>query len=125
MKKSIIIPNAPKPIAPYSPAILKDNTLYISGQIPLNPATGELVNDSIANATQQVMENIKALIKAAGFEMSDIVKCSIFMTSMDYYGEINDVYARYFKEIPPAREAVAVKTLPRNVSVEISCIAMR
>lgn len=125
MKKVIQTPGAPAPIAPYSPAILKNDTLYVSGQIPLNPKTGELVEDDIEKATQQVMENIKSLVTTAGFEMTDIVKCSIFMKSMDDYVKINAVYGTYFQTVPPAREAVAVKTLPKDVSVEISCIAMR
>lgn len=125
MKKVIQTPGAPTPIAPYSPAILKNDTLYVSGQIPLNPKTGELVEDDIEKATKQVMENIKSLVTTAGLEMTDIVKCSIFMKSMDDYVKINAVYGTYFPTEPPAREAVAVKTLPRNVSVEISCIAMR
>nr|WP_299201886.1 RidA family protein [uncultured Brumimicrobium sp.] len=125
MKKVITIPNAPAPIGPYSQAILKDNTLYVSGQIPLDPKTGELQLDSIQQATQQVMENIKALVETAGLSMKDIVKCSIFLKTMDDFAAVNEVYASYFQSEPPARETVAVRQLPLDVPVEISCIAMR
>jgi len=124
MKKVITIPNAPAPIGPYSQAIHKGNTLYVSGQIPLNPKTGELQLDSIQTATRQVMENIKALVETAGFKMSDIVKCSIFLKSLDDFKEVNDEYANYFGEEPPARETVEVSKLPMDVPVEISCIAI-
>lgn len=125
MKKAISIPGAPAPIGPYSQAIVKNNSLFVSGQIPLNPVTGELVLDSISNATHQVLENISALIKAADFEISDVVKCSIFLKSMDDFTEVNAVYATYFQDCPPARETVAVSKLPLDVPVEISCIAIK
>lgn len=125
MKKVISIPGAPAPIGPYSQAITKNNMLFVSGQIPLNPVTGALVLDSIANSTQQVMENIASLVKAANFEMSDVVKCSIFLKSMDDFVEVNAVYARFFPDVPPARETVQVSKLPLDVSVEISCIAVK
>lgn len=125
MKKIITIPNSPAPIGPYSQAILKNDTLFVSGQIPLNPATGKLQIGSIQEATQQVMENIQSLIKAAGFEMEDIVKCSIFIKSMADFADINAVYATFFQEEPPARETVEVKGLPMDVPIEISCIAIR
>ncbi|HLV41586.1 MAG TPA: RidA family protein [Brumimicrobium sp.] len=124
MKKVITIPNAPAPIGPYSQAILKSNTLYVSGQIPLDPKTGELQVESIGQATKQVMENIKALVETAGLEMSHIVKCSIFLKSMDDFKEVNEVYASYFSTEPPARETVEVSKLPLGVPLEISCIAM-
>jgi 2-iminobutanoate/2-iminopropanoate deaminase len=124
-KKIISTTNAPAAIGPYSQAILAGNTLYCSGQIAINPATGQLVLDSIAAETHQVMSNIKAVLAAADMDLSNVVKCSIFMSSMDYYGEINTVYAEYFNENPPAREAVAVKTLPKEVNVEISVIAVK
>jgi|TARA_R110000737_G_scaffold182215_1_gene205626 2-iminobutanoate/2-iminopropanoate deaminase len=125
MKKAISIPGAPAPIGPYSQAIVKNNTLFVSGQIPLNPISGELVLDSIDSATKQVMENIKSLIAAAGFEMTDIVKCSIFLQSMDDFSVVNARYAEYFKNEPPARETVEVSKLPLGVPVEISCIAIK
>ncbi len=125
MKKAISIPGAPAPIGPYSQAIVKNNCLYVSGQIPLNPKTGELVLDSISAATTQVMENITALVKAADFEMTDIVKCSIFLSSMDDFATVNEIYGTYFNDVPPARETVQVSKLPLNVPVEISCIAQK
>ncbi len=125
MKKAISIPGAPTPIGPYSQAIVANNQCFVSGQIPVNPNTGEMVLSSITESTKQVMENVKALIVEAGFEMTDIVKCSIFLESMDDFAEMNEVYASYFQQTPPARETVAVKTLPKNAPVEISCIAMK
>jgi 2-iminobutanoate/2-iminopropanoate deaminase len=124
-KKIISTPDAPAAIGPYSQAILAGNTLYCSGQIALNPATGELVMDSIEAETHQVMSNVKAVLAAAEMDLTNVVKCSIFMSSMDYYGAINTVYAEYFTENPPAREAFAVKTLPKGVNVEISVTAVK
>jgi 2-iminobutanoate/2-iminopropanoate deaminase len=125
MKKAISIPGAPAPIGPYSQAIVKNNTLFVSGQIPLHPISGELVLESIDLATQQVMDNIKALVSSAGFEMTDIVKCSIFLQSMDDFSAVNARYAQYFESEPPARETVEVAKLPLGVPVEISCIAIK
>lgn len=126
MKKKIIkTSEAPAAIGPYSQAVLAGDTLYCSGQIAINPNTGELVIDSIQAETEQVMNNIKAVLNAAEMDFSNVVKCSIFMSSMEHYGDINVVYAAYFSENPPAREAVAVKTLPKEVNVEISVIAVR
>ncbi len=123
MKKIINVSNAPKPIAPYSQATLSNGTLYVSGQIGINPVTGKLVEGGIKAQTQQIMENIGMILKEAGLDYKNVVKCSIFMTDMFFYGDINDVYGTFFKVDPPAREAVAVKALPANVQVEISCIA--
>jgi 2-iminobutanoate/2-iminopropanoate deaminase len=125
MKKAISIPGAPAPIGPYSQAIVKNDSLFVSGQIPLNPMTGELVLDSISSSTKQVMDNITSLVKAADFDMADIVKCSIFLKSMDDFAEMNAVYATYFPKTPPARETVQVSKLPLDVPVEISCIALK
>lgn len=125
MKKSFTIPNAPAPIGPYSQAIMKNDTLFVSGQIPIDPKTGELQLESIQIAAKQVMENLKALVETAGLKMSDVVKCSIFLKTMDDFAAVNEVYATYFDNEPPARETVAVSTLPLDVPVEISCIAMR
>ena len=124
-KKIIKTSEAPAAIGPYSQAVLSGDTLYCSGQIAINPNTGELVIDSIQAETEQVMKNIKAVLNAAEMDFSNVVKCSIFMSSMEHYGDINGVYAAYFSENPPAREAVAVKTLPKEVNVEISVIAVR
>jgi len=125
MKKVISIPGAPAPIGSYSQAIVKNDSLFVSGQIPLNPQSGELVLDSISEATKQVMENIVSLVQSAEFKMTDIVKCSIFLKSMDNFAEVNAVYSSYFPEVPPARETVQVSKLPMDVPVEISCIALK
>ena len=124
MKKVINYKNAPAPIGPYSQAILKNNTLYASGQIAINPISGELVLDSIENETTQVMENVKSVLFAAGMDFSNLVKCSIFLSDMNYFDAVNKVYASYFSDLPPARETVAVLGLPKNVNVEISFIAI-
>ena len=123
MKKIINTSNAPVAIGPYSQAILANDTLYCSGQIALDPLSGELVLSSIEEETEQVMKNIESVLTAAKMKFEHVVKCSIFMSSMEHYDEINEVYARYFTNNPPAREAVAVKTLPKSVNVEISVVA--
>lgn len=125
MKKAIQIPGAPAPIGPYSQAILHGDTLYVSGQIPLDPFTGQLVEDTIENATHRVMQNITALLNEAGMDRSNIVKCSIFLKSMDDFASMNAVYAEYFNDVPPARETVQVAKLPLDVPIEISCIAIK
>ncbi len=125
MKKALQIPGAPAPIGPYSQAILKNDTLYVSGQIPLNPSTGALILDSVSEATAQVMENIAALLKEADMDMGNIVKCSIFLKDLNDFDAVNAIYARYFRSEPPARETVQVARLPKDVPVEISCIAIR
>lgn len=125
MKKIIQIPGAPAPIGPYSQAIEVNNTLYVSGQIPIDPKTGKLNDIDVATATKQVMENIKALVETAYLEMSNIVKCSIFLKDMNDFSIVNDVYAEYFGKEAPARETVQVSKLPLDVDVEISCIAIR
>jgi 2-iminobutanoate/2-iminopropanoate deaminase len=125
MKEIISTSQAPAAIGPYSQAVLAGNTLYCSGQIAIDPATGDLVDDGIVSETMQVMKNIEAVLEAANMSFSNVVKVSIFMSDMGYYTNINEVYAQYFTENPPAREAVAVKTLPKNVNVEMSVIAVR
>ena len=125
MKKAIDIPNAPKPVGSYSQAILNNDTLYISGQIPLNPVSQKLELDSIKKATKQVMSNIKALLNAAGMTTENVVKCSIFLKDMDDFAEVNKVYSSYFTGTFPARETVQVAKLPLDVSIEISCIASK
>ncbi len=124
-KKIIQTTDAPQAIGPYSQAVMVENTLYCSGQIAINPKTNELVLDSIQLETHQVLKNVGAVLNAAGCDYDDVVKVSIFMASMDDYAEVNKVYAEYFTKNPPAREAVAVKTLPKNVNVEISVIAVK
>jgi 2-iminobutanoate/2-iminopropanoate deaminase len=125
MKKVISTKNAPAAIGPYSQAILSNNTLYCSGQIAINPATGNLVMDNITAETNQVMQNISAVLTAAEMDFSNVVKCSIFMKNMNDYAAINEVYAKSFGENPPAREAVQVSVLPKNVNVEVSVIAVK
>ncbi|MFY9242389.1 MAG: RidA family protein [Polaribacter sp.] len=126
MKKIIITQKAPAPIGPYSQAILSGNTLYTSGQIAINPKTGELVLSSIKAETKQVMENMKAVLAAAEMTFENVVKTSIFISDMHNFTEINSVYAEYFnKETAPARETVEVANLPKFVNVEISMIAVK
>lgn len=124
MKKIIRTDKAPAPIGPYNQAIIHHDTLYISGQIGMNPATGELITDTIENETRQVLENVKGILEEAGLQFRDVVKCSVFVTDMNNFGRINAVYAEYFEEATaPARELVQVAALPRGVNVEISVIA--
>ena len=125
MKKIIITSKAPAPIGPYNQAILKGNTLYTSGQIALNPKTGEIVTESIEAETEQVMQNLKAVLEAAGMHFENAVKTTIFITDMNDFAAINTVYGSYFNEkTAPARETVQVACLPKNVNVEISMIAI-
>lgn len=124
MKKIIFTKNAPTPIGPYSQAVLLGDILYTSGQIPIDPATGELNTNSIKEETQLVMENLKAVLKEAGMNFTHVVKSSIFISDMDNFAKINEVYASYFdEENAPARETVEVSRLPKSVNVEISMIA--
>jgi 2-iminobutanoate/2-iminopropanoate deaminase len=126
MKKIIFTDKAPAPIGPYSQAVLSGNTLYTSGQIPINPTTGELVTSSIEAETEQVMQNLKAVLEAADMGFDHVVKASIFIMNMGDFAKINTIYGKYFKEeIAPARETVQVATLPKNVNIEISVIAVK
>ena len=125
MKKAIDIPNAPKPVGSYSQAILNNDTLYISGQIPLDPITQKLELDSIKKATAQVMSNIQALLNAARMTTEHVVKCSIFLKDMNDFSEVNEIYSSYFSGPFPARETVQVAKLPLDVPIEISCIASK
>ena len=126
MKKIINTPNSPQPIGPYNQAVLKNNTLFISGQIALDPKTMKLIKDSIKQETIQVMENLKNILSEAKMNFSDVVKTSIFLSNMDNFNDVNNVYGSYLNSgEEPARETIAVKTLPMNVNVEISMIAMK
>ena len=126
MKKIINTSNAPAPIGPYNQAVLSGNTLYTSGQIALNPNTGELVNSSIEVETKQVMENMKAVLTEADMTFENVVKASIFISNMNDFTKINAVYGNYFDaETAPARETVEVSNLPKFVNVEISMIAIK
>ena len=123
--QAILTNTAPLPIGPYSQAIINGNMLFVSGQIAISPATGELELSSIETETKQVMENLKAVIQHAGFTMQHIVKTSIFLIDMKNFPTVNSIYGTYFPNTPPARETVQVSGLPKNVNVEISAIAIR
>ncbi len=125
MKKILFTDKAPAPIGPYNQAVLSGNTLYTSGQIAINPATGDLVLDSIEIETKQVMENMKAVLESAGMTFENVVKSTIFISNMNDFASINTIYGSYFNEkTAPARETVQVACLPKNVNVEISMIAV-
>ena len=128
MKKIIKTNQGPAPVAPYNQAVEANGVVYVSGQIALDPATGELdkkAMKSIKKETKRVMKNLKAVLKAANSGFEQVLKCTIFMADMGDYAAINEVYGQYFDSATaPAREAVAVKTLPKSVNVEISCIAL-
>ena len=126
MKKAILTNKAPLPIGPYNQAINYENMLFVSGQIPLDPDSNELINTGIEDETNQVMKNIQAILTEAGMSFDDIVKTSIFLKDMDNFKTVNETYGNYFEGvIPPARETVQVSKLPLDVNVEISCIAIR
>ncbi|AUC15523.1 reactive intermediate/imine deaminase [Tenacibaculum sp. SZ-18] len=126
MKKIINTTKAPAPIGPYNQAVLSGNTLYTSGQIAINPKTGELVLDDIKTETKQVMENMKAVLQAGEMTFENVIKTSIFISDMNNFSEINEVYGSYFNdENAPARETVEVANLPKFVNVEISMIAIK
>lgn len=126
MKKIIYTTDAPAPIGPYSQAVEQNGMLFISGQVPIDPATGSVVPGGISEQTDMVLKNIKAIIKAANYgnDLSKIVKCTIFLSDISLFAEMNTVYATYFLNNPPARAAIAVKALPLSVMVEIEAIAM-
>jgi 2-iminobutanoate/2-iminopropanoate deaminase len=123
-KKIINTSQAPAPIGPYNQAVLANNTLYISGQIPIDPVTGNLKNRDIQDETHQVMHNLKAILQSAGMTFNNVVKTTIFITDMSKFSEINEVYGKYFEGNFPARETVQVSALPKAVNVEISMIAV-
>lgn len=116
---------APAPIGPYSQAVKIDNTLYVSGQIALDADSGELIASNIEVETEQVMKNLGHVLAEAGMDYSNVVKCSIFVSDMNNFQLINAVYGKYFMKNPPARETVEVSRLPKDVNVEISCIAVK
>lgn len=124
MKQRINTANAPAPIGPYSQAIKKGNTLYVSGQIAIVPETGEMNTGEISAETEQVMKNLSAILSEAGMSFDNIVKTTIFIKNMQQFAQINAVYGKYFGDVSPARETVEVSGLPKYVNVEISCIAI-
>jgi 2-iminobutanoate/2-iminopropanoate deaminase len=125
MKKIIYTSNAPEPIGPYSQAVLINDTLYVSGQIAINPTNNLLINSSIREETKQVLDNLKQVLIAAEMNLNNVVKTSIFLKSMDDFALVNQIYGEYFTIDFPARETVAVRTLPKDVNVEISAIAIK
>ena len=126
MKTIINTPKAPAPIGPYNQAVLIKDTLYISGQIPIDPATGSLVEGNIKEETRQSMENLKAILEEAGMTFENVVKTSIFLKDMHQFAQVNEVYGSYFNaDTAPARETVEVANLPMFVNVEISMIAVK
>lgn len=125
MKKIIHTENAPKAIGPYSQATEVNGLLFISGQVPIDPATGKVVEDDIKVQTKQVMENIKAILEEAGYSFSQVVKSTCLLSDMSHFAAMNEVYGEYYKENPPARAAYAVKGLPLGVMVEIETIAAK
>jgi 2-iminobutanoate/2-iminopropanoate deaminase len=118
-------PQAPDAIGPYSQAVMVKDTLYCSGQIPLDPETGSMVAESVEAEAIQVLENIGAVLRYMGMGYEHVVQCTVFLSDINNYATVNDVYGRYFNEQPPAREAIEVAALPRQARVEISCIAVR
>jgi 2-iminobutanoate/2-iminopropanoate deaminase len=123
-KKVIQTDKAPKAIGPYSQAIQAGNMIFLSGQIPIDPKTGELTGGDIRQQTQQVLENIKGLLESQGLGMEDVIKVTIFLKDMGNFNQVNEVYAAYFSSSPPARSTVEVAKLPRNVEIEIEAIAL-
>ena len=126
MSKSVVYSeNAPEPIGPYSQAIQAGNILFVSGQIAIQRTTGKIITTTIEEETNQVMDNLGAVLQAAGMNFSNIVKTSIFLKNMDNFPQVNGIYGRFFAQDPPARETVEVARLPKDVNVEISCVAVK
>lgn len=126
MAKTVVYSEqAPEPIGPYSQAIQVGNMLFISGQIAIQRSTGNIIKDSIEQEATQVMVNLNEILKSAGMDFQNVVKCSIFLKDMNNFPKVNEVYGKYFQANPPARETVEVARLPKDVNVEISCIAVK
>jgi 2-iminobutanoate/2-iminopropanoate deaminase len=125
MSKSVVYSeNAPEPIGPYSQAVRVGKMLFASGQVAIEKASGNLITATIEEETAQVMTNLKAVLQAGGMDFGDVVKCTIFLKDMNDFPKVNEVYGKHFPEMPPARETVEVSRLPKDVHVEISCIAI-
>jgi 2-iminobutanoate/2-iminopropanoate deaminase len=124
-KEVIYSPNAPEPIGPYSQAIQAGNMLFVSGQVAIDKASGQIIIANIFDETAQVMKNLHEILKSAGMDFNHVVKCTIFLKDMNNFPHVNEVYGKSFLSQPPARETVEVSRLPKDVNVEISCIAMR
>lgn len=125
MKKIISSADAPKAVGPYSQAIEKNGVLFLSGQIPLDPLSGQIVGNTIEQQTQQIFKNMNAVLSAAGYSLDDVVKTTVFLTNIDDFATVNAVYGRYFTTEAPARSAVAVMALPKGAMVEIEAIAIK
>jgi 2-iminobutanoate/2-iminopropanoate deaminase len=124
MKQIIQTNNAPQAIGPYSQAVMANGTLYVSGQIPVVPATGAIISDKVEDQARQVMENVKAVVEAAGLTLDNVVKTTVFIKNMDDFAVINGIYSEYFKENCPARACVEVARLPKDVLIEMEAIAV-
>ena len=124
MKQIIQTNNAPQAIGPYSQAVMANGTLYVSGQIPVVPATGAIVSDKVEDQARQVLENVKAVVEAAGLTLDNVVKTTVFIKNMDDFAVINGIYSEYFKENCPARACVEVARLPKDVLIEMEAIAV-
>ena len=125
MKQSITTPLAPAAIGPYSQAVEAGNTIYISGQLPVDPATGQFADGGIKELTAQSLTNLKHILEAAGLSLTNVVKTTVFLTDMADFAEMNEIYEQFFAAPYPARSAIAVKSLPKNARVEIECVAVR
>ncbi|MBN2425964.1 MAG: RidA family protein [Calditrichaceae bacterium] len=124
-RKVIETKNAPAPIGPYSQAIEAGGFIFVSGQIAISPKTGALITDDISGQTKQVVENLKTILESGGSDLENVVKTTIYLKNMDDFTQVNDIYNSYFKESKPARATVEVSRLPKNVLVEIDCIAIK
>ncbi|MDQ3982481.1 MAG: RidA family protein, partial [Actinomycetota bacterium] len=122
-KKVVSTPSAPAAVGPYSQAIVSNGLVFCSGQVPLDPATGELVGGTIADQTRRCMENLAAVLEAAGSGFANVVKVTVFLTDMDDFAELNEAYGEFFGDEPPARATFAVAALPKGAQVEIECVA--
>lgn len=121
----VTTPLAPAAIGPYSQGVLVGDTLYCSGQIAIDPETDSMITGNVEEETERVLDNVGAVLRAASMTYENVVRCTVYLTDVNDYAQVNEVYARYFNETPPAREAVQVAALPRNARVEVSCIAVR
>lgn len=124
MKEIIATENAPGAIGPYSQAVKTGNMVFCSGQIPIDPATGEFVSDEVAEQTEQVLKNLKAVLEAAGTNLNNVVKTTVFLADMNDFTRMNEVYSKFFSENKPARATVQAARLPKDARVEIECIAL-
>lgn len=125
MRNEIQTNNAPAAIGPYSQAVEKGGMLFCSGQLPINPQTGKLINDDIQEATHQCLKNLLAIVEAANYTKNDIVKVNVYVSSMENFAAINEVYATYFSDVKPARALVEVSKIPKNASIEIEAVAIK